>query len=96
MGESGQVDLLLDIADSYHCYLTNMASSANGELKAFKTIFGWIVGCGTPSTLNEEEVCRHVEKHEDTANKICERLWKMDQIPGEEEQLTSDDQKALD
>ena len=96
VGESGQVDLLLDIADSYHCYLTNMASSANGELKAFETIFGWIVGGGTPSTLNEEAVCRCVEKHEETADEFCERLWKMDQIPGEEKQLTSDDQKALD
>ena len=63
MGESGQVDLLLDIADSYRCYLTNMASSANGELKAFETIFGWIVGGGTPSTLNEEAVCHRVEKN---------------------------------
>ena len=61
MGESGQVDLLLDIADSYRCYLTNMASSANGELKAFETIFGWIVGGGTPCTLNEEAVCHRVK-----------------------------------
>ena len=96
MGDSGQVDLLLDIANSYHCYLNNLASSTNSELKAFKIIFGWIVGGGTPSTLNEEAVCRHVEKNEETADEICERLWKMDQIPGEEEQLTSDDQKALD
>ncbi len=96
MGEPVQVDLLLDIADSYRCYLTNMASSANGELKAFETIFGWIVGGGTPSSLHEEAVCRRVEKHEDTADEICERLWKIDQIPGEEEQLSSEDQKALD
>ena len=96
MVESGQVDLLLDIADCYRCYLTNMASSANGEFKAFETIFGWIVGGGTPSTLNEEAVCRRVEKHEETADEICERLWKMDQIAGEEEQLTNDDQKTLD
>ena len=96
MVESGQVDLLLDIADCYRCYLTNMASSANGEFKAFETIFGWIVGGSTPSTLNEEAVCRRVEKHEETADEICERLWKMDQIPGEEEQLTNDDQKTLD
>ena len=61
MGESGQVDLLLDIADSYRCYLTNMASSANGELKAFETIFDWIVGGGTPCTLNEESVCHRVK-----------------------------------
>ena len=77
MGESGQVDLLLDIADSYRCYLTNMASSTNGELKAFESIFGWIVGGGTPSTLNEEAVCCRVEKHEETADEICERLWKI-------------------
>ena len=65
-----------------------MASSANGELKAFETIFSWIVGGGTLSTLNEEAVCRRT--------RICKRLWKMDQIPGDEEQLTSDDQKTLD
>jgi len=32
VGEPVQVDILLDIADSYRCYLTNLASSANGEL----------------------------------------------------------------
>ncbi len=78
MGESGQVDLLLDIADSYRCYLINMASSASGELKAFETIFGWIVGGGTPSTPSEEAVCRRIEKHQETADEICERLWKID------------------
>ncbi len=96
MGEPGQVDLLLDIADSYRCYLINMASSASGELKAFETIFGWIVGGGTPSTPSEEAVCRRIEKHQETADEICERLWKIDQLPGEEELLTSDDQRAID
>ncbi len=73
-----------------------MASSASGELKAFETIFGWIVGGGTPSTPSEEAVCHRVEKHQETADEICERLWKIDQLPGEEELLTSDDQRAID
>ena len=73
-----------------------MVSSANGELEVFETIFGWIVSGGTPSTLNEEAVCHHVEKNEEIADEICEVYGKMDQILGEEEQLTSDDQKALD
>ena len=30
-GESGQVDMLLDIADSYRCYLTNMARTVNSK-----------------------------------------------------------------
>jgi len=72
-----------------------MASSANGELKAFETIFGRIIGEGTPSTLNKEAVCCRFERHEETADKICERLWKIDQIP-REEQLTSDNEKAID
>ena len=59
--ESGQGDLLLYIADSYCCYLTDMASSANSELKAFETILGWIISGGTPSTLYEEAVCRRVK-----------------------------------
>ena len=95
-GTSGRVDLLLGIVDSNRCTLDeSVSSSSDRTIRAWNTIFGWAVGGETegPSTSN---VCMRVTAADVRGDELKQRIWLVDEVPGDALGYDSDEKRAAD
>lgn len=97
---SSRIDLLLSSLKSNACFRQGVRFSADQQLKAENTIFGWAV-TGADSDSNQERdvtpTCMKVSvQQEDEPDQLMRKLWELEQTPAEESTRTSDERKAIE
>ena len=81
--------------DLHQRYTSEICHSADRQVEAHKSIFGWIIR----GVINKLGVSNQVLKVNVTGNKtedMMRRFWKVEDIPDSHPQLTSEETRAVD
>ena len=91
------MDLLLGIAHCNACSLPGIVLSQDKGHKAELTIFGWAVGgssLGSPSG-EATSTCLKMAPTQDNAGELLQRIWALEEVPGDGDFLTSEELLAV-
>ena len=94
-GQSGRIDMLLSMADSNRCTFDQSESTPDRSFRTWNSIFGWIVG-GQTSSPTPTSPCMKITSVDARADSILQRFWQQEEVPGESQNLTTEDQQALE
>ena len=93
-----RLNLLLGMVHCNFCSQDGTVFSRDKACKAEKTIFGWAIG-GSPqfssSTHTSASTCLKIAPVQEKIEFLLQRIWAMEEVPGDSNNLTQDEQLAI-
>ena len=92
-----QMDILLGMAHCNQCSMVGTVLSADKLFKAEKTIFSRVIGkvVSVPATKESMSTCLRMAPVQENVEKLLQRFWAMEEVPGEDCSLSKEKQIAV-
>ncbi len=94
-GQSGQINLLLSIADSNRCLYDQSESTPDRSFRTWNSVFGWIVGGQTSKPTNSSSGMNISASVDANTEEILQHFWSREEVPSEY-LLSHEDKRALE